>query len=40
MYREQKNGDMTKIKSNDVNFLGDEFLSIGGLKKGLELYKL
>jgi len=40
MYREHPNGGMTEIESRNVDFLEDEFSSIGELKKNLELYEL
>jgi len=36
MYVEHPNGDMTEIESRNVNFLEDEFPSIGEIKKDLE----
>jgi len=40
MYGEHPNGGMTEIESRNVDFLEDEFLSIGETKKDLELYEL
>jgi len=40
MYREHPNGGMTEIESRNVDFLEDEFPSIGEIKKDLKLYKL
>jgi len=40
MYGEHPNGGMTKIKSRNVDFLENEFPSIGEIKKDLELYEL
>ena len=40
MYAEHPNGGMTEIESRNVDFLEDEFLSIGEIKKELELYEL
>ena len=39
IYGEDPNGGM-RIESRNVNFLEDEFLSIGEIKKNLELYEL
>jgi len=38
--REHLNGSMTKVYSHNVEFLEDEFPSVGEIKKDLELYKL
>ena len=40
MYREHPHGGMTEIASRNVDFLEDEFPSIGEIKKDLELYEL
>lgn len=40
MYGEHPNGGMTEVDSRNVNFLEDEFPSIGEIKKDLELYEL
>ena len=40
MYKEHPNGGVTKIDSHSVDFLEDEFLSIGEVKKDIELFKL
>ena len=40
MYWEHPNGGMTEIESRNVDFLEDEFLSIGEIKKDLELYEI
>jgi len=40
MYKKHPNGGMTKIESCNVNFVEDEFLSIGEIKKDLEFYEL
>jgi len=40
MYGEHPNGGMTEIESRNVDFLEDEFPSIGEIKKDLELYEL
>ena len=37
MYREHPNGGMTEIESRNVDFLEDEFPSIGEIKKDLKL---
>ena len=38
--REHLNGSMTKVYSHNVEFLEDEFPSVGEIKKDLKLYKL
>ena len=40
MYGKHPNGGITEIDSCNVDFLEDEFLSIGEIKKDLELYEL
>jgi len=40
MYGEHLNGGMTEVESRNVDFLEDEFLSIGEIKKDLEFYEL
>ena len=40
MYGEHRNSGLTEIESRIVDFLEDEFLSIGGIKKNFELYEL
>jgi len=40
MYGEHLNNGMTEIESSNVDFLEDEFPSIGEIKKNLELYEL
>ena len=40
IYREHQNGGMTQINSHDVNFCEDDFLSVGEIKKDLEVYEL
>ena len=40
MYREHPNGGMTEIESRNVDFLEDEFPSVGEIKKDLDLYEL
>ena len=40
MYWEHPNGGMTEIESRNVDFLDDEFPSVGEIKKDLELYEL
>ena len=40
MYREHPNGGVTEIESHNVDFLEDEFPSVGEIKKDLELYEL
>jgi len=40
MYEEHPNGGMTEIKSRNVDFLEDEFPSVGEIKKDLKLYEL
>ena len=40
MYGEQPNGDMTEIEFCNVDFLEDEYPSVGEIKKDLELYEL
>ena len=40
MYREHLSGSMIEIESRNVDFLKDEFPSIGEIKKDLKLYKL
>jgi len=39
-YGEHPNGDTTVIESHNVDFLEDEFPSIGEIKKDLEFYEL
>jgi len=40
IYGEHPNGGMTKVDSRNVDFLKDEFLSIGEIKTDLALYEL
>jgi len=40
MFGEHPNGGMTKIDSHNVEFLEDEFSSVGEIKKDLNLYEL
>ena len=40
MYGEHLNGGMIEIESRNVDFLKNEFPSIGEIKKDLELYEL
>ena len=40
MYGEHPNGGMIEIESRNVDFFEDAFLSIGEIKKDLELYEL
>ena len=40
MYREHSEGGMTEIDSRNVDFLDDEFLTIGKIKKDIKLYEL
>jgi len=40
MYGEHSNGGMTEIECRNVDFLENEFLSVGEIKKDLELYGL
>ena len=40
MYREHPHGGMTEIESRNVDFLEDEFPSIGEIKKDFKLYEL
>ena len=40
MYRENPNGGVTKIDSCNVDFLEDEFSSIGEIKKDAEMHVL
>jgi len=40
MYGKYPNGGMTEIDSHNVNFLEDEFSTIGGIKKDTKLYEL
>ena len=40
MYGEHPNGGMTEIDSRNVDFLEDEFPTIGEVKKDVELFEL
>jgi len=40
LYGEYSNGGMTKIASCNIDFLEDEFPTIGGIKKNVELFEL
>jgi len=40
MYKEHSNVGITKMDSNNVDFLENEFSSISKMKKDLELYGL
>ena len=40
IYGKQPNGGMTKIYAYNVDFLKDEFSSIGEIKRDVELYEL
>ena len=40
MYGEHPNGSMNELDSRNVDFLEDEFQSIGEVKKDLQLYEL
>ena len=40
MYEEHPNGGMKEVDSRNVDFLEDEFPSIGGVKKDSSLYEL
>ena len=40
MYGEHPDGGMTEIESRNVDFLENDFPSIGEVKKDLELYEL
>ena len=40
MYGEQPNGGTTEVGSRNVNFLEDEFPSIGEIKTDLRFYEL
>jgi len=40
MYGEHPNGGMIEIESCNVDFLEDEFPSIGEIKKDFKLYEL
>jgi len=40
MFGEHPDGGMTEVDSCNVDFLEDEFLSIGEIKKDLALYEL
>ena len=40
MYGEHANGDMTEVDSHNVEFLKDEFPSIGEIKQDIALYEL
>jgi len=40
MYREHTNGGITENNSHNVDFLKDDFPSIGEIKKDLKLYEL
>ena len=40
MYWEHPNGSMTEIESRNIDFLEDEFPSVGEIKQDLQLYEL
>jgi len=40
MYRERPNGGITEIDSCNVNFLEDELLTVGEVKKNVALFEL
>lgn len=40
MYSEHHDGGLIEIESLDVDFLDDDFSSVGEIKQSLELYEL